>query len=84
MYHIQGKKRANSRTYGKFIASYDTEKEILAALTPEEIRGATSPYVFTHIQLPAERVITQTVQVGDRDIVCSPSKLWDEIQAAQA
>ncbi len=83
MYHLQGKARRNSKTYGKFLGSYATIEETLAVLTPEEIKGARSPYVFTHIQLPTEKVITQTVTMGSdqREITCTPQKLWDAIKA---
>lgn len=83
MYYIQGKARKNSKTYGKFIAKYETLEEVMSSLTPHEIEAAASPYLFTHIQLPNERVITQTVPVGGRELTCTPQKLWDTIQTAR-
>lgn len=81
MYYIQGKARRNSKTYGKFIAKYETLEELMSSLTDEEIAGATSPYFFTHIQLPNERVITQTILVGGQEVTCSPTKAWEAISA---
>lgn len=81
MYYIQGKARRNSRTYGKLISKHETLEELMGALTGEEIAGATKPYIFSYIQLPNERVITQNVLVGGSEIPVSPQKAWEAISA---
>lgn len=79
MYYIQTKARKNSRTYGKTVAQFETLTELMRALSDEDIAGARKPYVFTCIQLPYDRIITQTVTVAGTEITCSPAKAWDAI-----
>lgn len=74
MYHIQTKKRKNSRKYTD-IVKMETIEEVKNYLTINNLSYAGTPYIFTHIDLSNGDIITQDYM----GIICSPEKLRGEL-----
>lgn len=78
MYHIEIKKRANSRKYTP-IQNFATESEVIEYVKRNSLHIENIPYMFTHILLNNGSIITQN---DDRfGLMCSPQKLAGMLQA---
>lgn len=72
MYHIEVKKRKNSRKYTK-VLDLDGEAAVLEYLKKKGLTATGTPYIFTHIDVSDGSIITQT---DDHfGLICSPQKL---------
>lgn len=80
MYHIEVLKRKNSRKYTP-VLDLPTEREVIEYMKEKQVTYAGTPYVFTHIKLSDGSIITQDVKFGDKEIMCSPTKLRDRLTA---
>ncbi len=77
MYQIRTRLRYNSKHYKKIVAEFETEQEVLDYLKANNLRYEGTPYVFTHINLSNNHIITQSVIAGSDkvELICSPVKL---------
>ena len=75
MYYIQKKARKNSRSFSKTIKEMETIKEVLEYIKENNLTVTEYPYMFTHIPLSDDTIITQTVM----NLNCSPVKLREAI-----
>ena len=75
MYNIQALPRKNSKKYSKTIASMETVQDVKEYLERNRIEATGTPYIFTHINLSNNQIITQDFN----GIICSPDKLAREL-----
>jgi hypothetical protein len=75
MFHLQYKKRKNSRHYSDKDVFQDKES-VIKYLADNGIKFSHTPYVFTHICLDNGEIITQEYN----GIICSPIELAEALK----
>lgn len=76
VYTILGLKRANSKSYDKVIAEFETEEEVINYLNSKGLKCLPDPYVFAYIKLNDNTIIKQKYN----NFPVSPNKLRDKLK----
>ena len=74
MFQIIGKKTKKSRSYNKVLLRYNNIDEVVKYVKEKNLTFS-SPYIFTHLLLSDNTIITEEFN----GIICSPIKLKDKL-----
>jgi hypothetical protein len=82
MFYVKTKNRPNASAYKKTLATLPSIEEVSAYMSKYDLSPRSKPYMFTHIPLSDGTIITQTVAMGDTEVLVSPEQLWNALTCA--